>query len=286
MLVTIDILIIVPLICLCFGSLAFMMLFFTQLKQYAPEAFRIRYARIHKTGLVCMHHPNGTFELLVPKYDNSSADGYWYVKDHQYKFTDVSGEKIERMSGDLPVHHVMDNLPESISVRMAAHIDHLADVLSERGYYIDGIEKIFFYVLTEIFKKQPLITHNTKTWKDLTVDDQITELLSRLETTLTEIGINDEATRGKLRVIIPYIMKNRDELEGIVRHMRPKPFSFQSTIRAIDNLVAFTSSNLYNTKLVIEADAKNNKGLRDYMPIMVFGLVAFVILIGAGFLLK
>lgn len=286
MLITIDILIVVPLIFLCFGALAFTLMFFLQLQKDAPEAFKIRSARRNKTGLVFLHHPNGAFEILSPKYDNSKDVGYWYVKDGLYKYKDASGEKTERMSGDLPVHHVLDNLPEPISVRMAAHMSILADIFNERGYSLDGIEKIFFYVLTEIFKKEDLSITPDKTWTELNLEQQTDELLFRLENTLTNIDVNDEATRGKLRKIIPYIMKNRDELEMAVQHIRPRAFSFQTVIRSIDNLVAFTSSNWYNAKQVIEADAKNNRGFKDYMPILVVGFAVFIILVGAGFLFK
>lgn len=297
MLVTIDILIVIPLVFLCFGALAFTAMFFMQLQKDAPEAFKIRNARRKKTGLVFLHHPNGTFEICTPKYDNRSDVGYWAIKDGLYKYKDVSGTNTERMSGDLPIHHVLDNLPEPISVLMAAHMSVLADIFNEQGHSLDGIEKIFFYVLTEIFNKEDLVavdfmvktsTGGTRkaTWTDLNLDQQITEILHRLENTLTDIGVNDEVTREKLRAIIPYIMKNRDQLENAVHHLRPRAFSFQTVIRAIDNLVAFTSSNWYNAKQVIEADAKNNRGFKDYMPILVVGFAVFIILVGAGFLFK
>ncbi len=286
MLVTIDILVIIPLIFLCFGALAFTGLFFMQLQKDAPEAFKIRNARRHKTGLVFLHHANGTFEICSPKYDGSKDVGYWAVKDGLYKYKDVSGRNTERMSGDLPIHHVLDNLPEPISVLMAAHMNILAEIFNERGHSLDGIEKIFFYVLTEIFNKEDLVTSPGKRWDEINLDQQTDELLTRLESTLTDIGVKDETTRGKLRLIIPYIMKNRDQLENAVRHIQPRAFSFQTVIRSIDNLVAFTSSNWYNAKQVIEADAKNNRGFKDYMPILIIAVAVMIILIGAGFLFK
>ncbi len=286
MLITIDFLVLMPLIILSFGSLAFVLMFFYQLKLYAPEAFVFRSARLKRVGLVCTHNANGTCEYEVPKQDGDRDTGHFFVKGGRYKFKDVTGTRVERLSGNLPVTHVMDNMMEPISALLASHISAVADELGKAGYSIQGIEQIFYDVLREVFRKQDLVKYKGRAWRDLSLNEQIEELLERLEVRLSEINVNDEVTRGKLRVIIPYIMRNRTELENAVNNMHFRPFSWQEIIRTFDDYVAFTSNNFNAAKLNIEADAKSGHNLRDYMPVLVIGFAAFLVLVGVYFVTK
>jgi hypothetical protein len=286
MLITIDFYVLLVLILTMLGSLGFTAMWFLQLKQYAPESFRLRYARLHKTGLVFLFHATGIFDVEVPKFDNSPDANYFYIKNRRYKFKDMSGDRTHRMNGDIPVWFYIDELPEPISAMMAAHFHNLCDILEERGYSIDGIYDIFTYSVSEVFKKQPLQTRKGETWKDLSLDEQVAELQTRLDGVLTEIDVNDEATRAKLSAVVAYIMRNKEELEQAVRHMHPRPFSLQRFFQGLGSLLATTSSNVYNMIQTVEADAKTGRGMKDMMPLVIVGFLVFIIIIAFAMVAK
>jgi hypothetical protein len=286
MLITIDFYVLLVMILAMVGAIGFTAMWFLQLKQYAPESFRLRYARLHKTGLVFLFHANGTFEIEVPKYDTNPDANYYYIKGRRYKFKDMSGDRTHRLNGDIPVWFVLDELPEPISALMAAHFDHLCEILEARGLSIDGIYDLFVYSITEVFKEQPLLTRKGATWKDLNLDEQVIEIQKRLEEVLTEIDVNDEATRAKLAEVMAYIQRNKAELEQAVKLMHPRPFSLQRFVAAMASIIGLSSSNLYNAIQTVEADAKNTRGIKDMMPIIVVGFLVFIILIAFGVLTK
>lgn len=286
MLITIDFYVLLVLVLAMVGSIGFTAMWFLQLKQYAPESFRIRYARLHKTGMVFLLHANGVFDVEIPKYDASPDANYFYIKGRRYKFKDMSGDRTHRMNGDIPVWFYLDELPEPISGLMAAHFDHLCTILDDRGLSVDGIYDLFVYSVSEVFKKQPIQTKQGAKWKDLSPDEQVAELQKRLEGVLTDIDVNDESTRAKLAAVVAYIMRNKDELEQAVRHMHPRPFSFQRFIQGVGGLVAFTSSNMYNAIQTVEADAKNTRTMKDMMPLIVVGFLVFIILIAFAMIAK
>lgn len=287
MLITLDFLVLIALIVLAIGSLGFAGMIILQIRQYCPSVFTFVNAAKNGKPLVRYHHANGTYEYCTPEFEGGdNSRGYYKVKGGRFKFVDVSGTKTERLWGKIPVFSVLDNLPEPVSALMAAHIDRLAGVLEERRYSIQGIEEEFYYAIWQVFKIQEVKSRPGAKWRDLSLDEQVNELLGRLETTLTEIRVNDEVTRGRLRTIIPYIMRHRDELEQAVNQLHPYPFTFQGIIRTLDNLFGFTSSNVYNMKMVVEADAKNTRGMKDLMPIIVVGFMVFIILIGVYFVTK
>lgn len=286
MLITIDFYVLLVMILAMIGSLGFTVMWFMQLKQYAPESFRIRYARIHKTGLVFLFHSNGIFDVEIPKYDSNPDANYYYIKGRRYKFKDVSGDRTHRLNGEIPVWFVLDELPEPISALMAAHFDHLCTILEDRGLSIDGIYDLFTYSITEVFKKQAIQTKPGATWKDLTVNEQVTELQKRLEGVLTEIDVNDEATREKLSAVVAYIMRNREDLEQTIRHMHPRPFTLQRFAASVSSIIGLSSSNLYNAIQTVEADAKNTRSMKDMMPLIVVGFLVFIILIAFAMIAK
>jgi hypothetical protein len=285
MLVSIDLFVLVPFIFITFVAIGGMAMFFFDFKRYAPEAFIFRSARKARKGITCVHYANGMYEYINPRFDNDATDGYYSIKKGKYKFKDMSGEKSDRLGGDLSVLHVFDGLLEPVSVVMCAHMDALADTLRRLGYDIRGVEKIFFYVLGEAFRKQKNVKIH-KPWTAMNLDEQSEEIIARTESTLTEIDVTDEATRGKIREIMKYIMAHKDELEKAVSHIQPRPFSFQTAIRAVDNLVAFTSANYYNTKNQVEAFARSERKGSDYQVFLYVGIAALAICGGIYLLTK
>jgi len=286
MLITIDFLVLLVLIILALGSLGFAIFFILSIKQQIPDIFKIWNAAKNGTGLVRYHHANGIYSYETPKFEGNGKSGHFEVKGGYIKFTDMSGTKTERLFGKIPVQAYMDNLPVPVSSLLASWLDDLADIFAERGYSIQGIDQIFYHVLRETFKKQPLKTRPDAKWKDLQLEEQVTEMLSRLEPVLDEIGVNDEVTRGKMRAIIPYIMRNREQIEQAMNHIEPHPFSFQAIIRTLDDYIAFTSASVYNMKMVVEADAKNGRSMKDMMPVIVVGFLVFIIIIAFAMVAK
>lgn len=270
MLVTIDATILIILFVVAALIIGGSVMFVMTLYKRAPEAVLFMLARQRKIPIVIMHYPNNVARMFLPTLEKGTEGiaNYYSVDNGNFKFIDASGQNFEKLSGDITVYHVMQNVTESINVRVASHLSTLSRFLSQRGMAIDGMEDLFFYVITQCLR-----------------DDDNDGRLPTVDEVLERLRINDEATRLKLRVVVGYVIKHQKEIEKLVPLLRPQPFNFQTIIRSWDNLMAFTSKNFIQAKSIIETKAKRdvNSGNKE---IFIYVIAAVIVICGTAFALK
>lgn len=270
MLVTIDATILIVLFVVAALFIGGAVMVVMTLYRRAPEAVMFTIARMRKVPIVIIHYPNNTARMFLPRLEKGTEGvaNYYSVDNGNYKFIDASGQNFEKLSGDITCYHVMQNVTESVNVRVAAHLSILARFLAKRNMSIDGMEDLFFYVVTQC----------------LQTDDAV-GALPTVDEVLERLRIQDDATRKKLRVVVNYVLKNQKEIEGLVPLLRPQAFNFQTIIRSWDNLMAFTSKNFVQAKTIIETKAKRDVANQG-REIMIYVVAVVIVLCGTAFALK
>lgn len=270
MIVQIDAMILGALFVIAALAIGGAVMFVMTLYRRAPEAVMFMLARMRKIPIVIIHYPNNTARMFMPHLEKGTEGvaNYYSVDNGNFKFIDASGQNFEKLSGDITCYHVMQNVTESINVRVAAHLSILARFLQRRGMSIDGMEDLFFYTVTQCLQT-----------------DDTADRLPSVDEVLRRLRIQDDATRKKLRVVVNYVLKNQKEIEGLVPLLRPQAFNFQTIIRSWDNLMAFTSKNFVQAKTIIETKAKRDVANQS-REIMIYVVAVVVVLCGTAFALK
>lgn len=251
-------------------------IFYLKLKRMVPEAFVLMQARERKIPVIMYHYPNNVTKLVFPELEAKVEDIANYFKaDGVYKFWDASGQNYERLNGDVTLYHVLSNVPETVNHKIAAIMSQIEAFLKNSGYPIDGMQDLFFYVLSEAEKEYEEIQEGGETiTKKRTLDD-----------VLAGIRLDDVETKKRVKAAVEFLQGHRDEFEQLVPYFRPVPFSFQTMIRSWDNLMAFTSKNFMQAKTIIETAVRREGNLQQSQILMyAFGTV--IVLAGMVFLFK
>lgn len=236
----------------------------------APEAFLLMKARSKRMPLILMHYPNNVCKLHYPVLEKGveNVANYFSVDGGNYKFWDASGQNYEKLNGDITLYHTMVNTTETVNTRIAAMLAQVERHLREVGLPIDGMQDLFFYVLSQMDKIDEYINRKP------TVD----EVLER-------IRVKDDATKIRVKKVIEYIQNNREVIETLNPYLKPIPFSFQTIVRSWDNLIAFTSKNFLQAKSIIETAAKRD-ALAQNSQVLMYALGCVIVLAGMVFAFK
>jgi hypothetical protein len=237
----------------------------------APEAFLLMRARSKRMPLVMMHYPNNVVKLHYPKLEKGVENiaNYYTVDNGNYKFWDASGQNYEKLNGDITLYHTMVNTTESVNARISAMMSQVERHLRQVGMPIDGMQDLFFYVLSQ-------------TDKD---DDEHPGQKPTVDEVLERIRVKDDATRKRIREVILYIQEHREIIETLNPYLKPIPFSFQTIVRAWDNMMAFTSKNFTQAKSIIETAAKRDAGSQS-SEVLKYALGVVIVLAGMVFVFK
>jgi len=241
---------------------------YMKIKREAPEAFVLMKARAKKIPVIMMHYPNNVTRLVFPQLESRVEDIANYFKaDGIYKFWDASGQNYERLNGDITLYHVLSNVPETVNHKIAAMLSQVEAYLKNEGHSIEGIQDLFFYVIAELEKEE---------------SDGEKKTLAKI---LKSINIDDIETKDRLEAAINFLQEHKEELEKLTPYFRSVPFSFQSMIRSWDNLMAFTSKNFAQAKVIIEmAVRRENQYTTSQVLLYAFGTV--IVLAGLVFVFK
>jgi hypothetical protein len=239
----------------------------------APEAFLLMRARSKRMPLIFMHYPNNVVKLHYPKLEKGVENiaNYYSVDNGNYKFWDASGQNYEKLNGDITLYHVMVNTTESVNARISAMLAQVERHLKQVGLPIDGIQDLFFYVLSQVDKEDEQKPGSG-------VKPTVDEVLER-------IRVKDDATKVRIREVIKYIQTNREVIESLNPYLKPIPFSFQTIVRSWDNLMAFTSKNFLQAKAIIETAAKRDSQ-NTPNEVLKYCLGAVIVLAGMVFVFK
>jgi hypothetical protein len=250
--------------------------FYMKLKRTVPEAFVLMQARDKKIPVIMYHYPNNITRLVFPELEAKVEDIANYFKaDGVYKFWDSSGQNYERLNGDITLYHVLSNVPETVNHKIAAIMSQVEAFLKNSGYPIDGMQDLFFYVLSEAEKE----------YEEIQEDGSSIMKKRTLNEVLASIRLDDTETKQRVRDTVQFLQTHRDEFEQLVPYFRPVPFSFQTLIRSWDNLMGFTSKNFMQAKTIIETAVRREGSLQQSQILMyAFGFV--LVLGGMVFVFK
>jgi len=250
-------------------------IFYLKMKNTVPEAFVLMQAREKKIPVIMYHYSNNITKLIFPQVEEKVEDiANYFRADGVYKFWDSSGQNYERLNGDITLYHVLSNVPETVNHKIAAQMSQIEAFLKNSGYSIDGMQDLFFYVLSEA-EKESVYTRDGVEIKEKRT----------LEEILCSISLDDQETKLRVKEAIVYLQENRQEFEQLVPYFRPVPFSFQTMIRAWDNTMGFTSKNFMQAKTIIETAVRREGSLQSSQVLMyAFGVV--IVLCGMVFLFK
>jgi hypothetical protein len=262
------------------------LIFYFKLKNLVPEAFVLMQAREKKVPVIMFHYPNNVTKLLFPQLEEKVEDiANYFRADGVYKFWDASGQNYERLNGDVTLYHVLSNVPETVSHKIAAMMSQVEAFLKNSGYPIDGMQDLFFYVLSELDKEGEFLVGSEEKESPFThkVDkyDIIEKRLRTIDELLNEMGLDDRETKKRLKDAIAYLHEHLVEFEQITPHYKNVPFSFQTMIRAWDNVMAFTSKNFLQAKTIIETKIKRRLGI-ETKQILAYAFGTLVVLFGVA----
>jgi len=260
-----------------------------RLKNTCPEAAVIMKARAKKIPIIMYHYPNNVVKLVFPQLEEKVEDiANYFRADGVYKFWDSTGQNYERLNGDLTLYHVLSNVPDTVSHKIAAVMSQVEAFLKNSGYPIDGMQDLFFYVLSEV-EKEVTVEMETETMDEngivtiVPAPDQ--KRKKSLDEILSSISLDDKETTTRVKESILFLQAHRNEFEELIPYFRPVPFSFQTMVRSWDNLMAFTSKNFMQAKTIIEIAAKREQNMgRGEILMYAFGTV--IVLAGMVFLFK
>lgn len=239
----------------CFGLL----MFFLMIKKQAPEALLFMKARRKKVPVVMVHYPEGTVQPYIPKMqmdkDAEVPAIHYVVGNVGIKFRNPDGSKTERWMGEVPMFHYFRNIPEAVATTEAIAYSQLKDYFKEKGVDISGIEDVAFYVLSEV------------------------ERSGNVKKALHNAQIDNQETMKQVLQFLNFVKANKKEIQDL--KLKSGIFTYQTAVRALDSVIAYTSSNVAHMKSVIEASLRHemNSGVSDMIK---YGIFLFLASLGAG----
>jgi hypothetical protein len=253
--------------------------YFMKLKRTVPEAFVLMQARDKKIPVIMYHYPNNVTKLVFPELEQTVEDIANYFKaDGVYKFWDASGQNYERLNGDVTLYHVLSNVPETVNHKIAAVMSQVEAFLKNSGFPIDGMQDLFFYVLSEVEKEVDTGKVDPKTGDAIVTKRSMDEVLK-------SISLDDLETKERVKSAVKFLQGHKDQFEQLVPYFRPVPFSFQTMIRSWDNLMAFTSKNFMQAKTIIET-AVRREGAFAQSQVLMYAFGSVIVLAGMVFVFK
>ncbi len=226
----------------------------------APDAMTHWKAK-RKNQPICRVHYRGRkavdYVATIEKLEKDMGSPYWSVPDVGLKFKPRS-EDIETIEGSIPCANYYTNLTEAMSIAQIVAFSQLKDWFAKMKMPIDSIEGIALYTAQEYIK----------------TGDKMKALANA--------KIESKETKVYLLKYLNLIDIHRKELEKM--KIETGIFTFQTAMKAMDEINAMTSSHVEHLQKVVRAaalrqaeDANAKKRELIYMAI-----VGFILCIGAA----
>jgi len=229
---------------------------FMAIKNGAPDAM-VHWKAKRSGQVICRVHYKGRqakdYLAHIDKAEKKIGTPYWVVPTLGIKFKPKPDE-IEFIEGSVPCVNYFENCVEGQKIAYVVAFSQLKDHLHKMGVSIETLEKEAFYVASEAEK----------------VND---------ERAIDNAMINSEQTRKYLRDFLKVVKSNKAYLEQI--QVESGVFSWQTAMRAIDDTIAYTSSNVAHMKETLKAVILKQEETRS-KDIMMYGIVAFMMALGVA----
>ncbi len=226
-------------------------------KVQVPEAFLFWKARRKKIPLALVHYPEGIVRPYLVKLDKdiNTSSNYYIVGDVGIKFKGVDKSRTERWDGEVTTFNYFVNVPEPISISEVVAFSQFKEYLSSKGIEVENIEDILFYVMSEIEKSK-----------------NIDEAVSEIQVENLEILRNIEQ-------FVNFILKNKEEVSNL--KLKSGLFTYQTAIKALDVVMAYTSANVSQMKAILQTALRRQLG-GDITNYIKYGLMIFLACLGVG----
>lgn len=209
--------------------------------------------RVHYAGRKC-----ADYIATVDKLEGEIGTPYWTVPQLGIKFK-PEADQIEFIEGSVRCVNYFENMLEAQKTDVSVAFSQMKDYFKKIGCPIDSIEDVAFLVAAENEK----LGDSTKAIKNS--------------------KINSKETEKYVRRYLDAIKAHKVELEKI--KLQSGVFTYQTSIKALDSMVAFTSAHAAHMKEVIKAAVmrQEDQKRKDYI---MYAIIAFILAMAGGVLLK
>lgn len=260
MIIGIDINILIALGLLAFfGIVAFIGLYFA-IRKNAPDA--LVHWKAKRKGLpICRVHYRGKravdYIAEQDKLEKDMGTPYWTVPDVGIKFKPASDD-IEIIEGSIACANYYSNLTESMSIATAVAFSQLKNWFGKHKMPIDTIEDVAMTVAADYIK---------------TGDKN---------RAISNVKIDSEKTREYLLKYLEVIDHNEVELSRL--KLEAGVFTFQTSMRALDAVNAWTSTHAEHLKSAVRTAAlrQNENENASKRNLILYAIVGFILCIGAA----
>lgn len=198
------------------------------IRSRAPDA--LEHAKADK---ICRVHYRGRkavdYIAHEDKEDKELGASYWYVPTIGLKFK-PEPEDIEFIEGSIPCVNYYENMTEPIKIKQAVAFSQLKDYFKKIGMPINGVEDIAFYVSSE------------------------NEKLSDKQRAMNNAKITSGETQAVIKKYLATVDAHKKELTDM--KLESGLFTWQTAMRSLDSIMAFTSSHFANARETIRAAEK------------------------------
>lgn len=228
---------------------------YIMIRNNAPDA--LEHWKAARTGdTICRVHYRGRkvndYVAHQEKDDKEIGAPYWTVPTIGLKFK-PEPEDIEFVEGSIPCVNYYTNMIEAIKLKQAVAFSQLKDYFKKIKMPINGIEDIAFYTSSE------------------------NEKLNDKQRAMN----NAKITSGETKKIIQNYLNTVDSHKKELADMKLSDgvFTWQTAMKSLDSIIAFTSVHFANSKITIEAVTKRkleNKE-KDWQKFMFYAFMAVII---------
>lgn len=260
MIIGIDSNVLIALILLCIFLIIGMVGLYFTLKKNAPDAF-VHWKAKRKGLPVCRVHYRGKRAVdYIAEQDpleKNMGTPYWIVPDVGIKFK-PSADDIEIIEGSIACANYYTNLTESMSIATVVAFSQLKNWFGKHKIPIDTIEDIALTVAADY----------------INTGDK--------ERAIANAKIDSEKTKEYLQKYLDVIDSNATELDRM--KLESGVFTFQTAMKALDSVVAWSSSHAEHMKKVVRAAAMREAEDANAQKrnLIMYAIVAFIICIGAA----
>src|SRR3990172_1104343 len=245
-----------------YGAIAISVLLFlisiglyTAIRNNAPDAM-MHWKAARAGKVICRVHYKGRAckDYIAEK---EIGTPYWNVPTLGIKFKPGS-EDIEFIEGTIPCCNYYENTPEAMKINQVVAYSQLKDYFRKIGIPIDGVENVALYISAEL-EKMPDAKRAMMTAK-----------------------VNSDETKKYLDKYLRTVKAHETELRSL--KLESGVFTWQTCMKALDDTIAYTSSNIAHMKETIRAallrqEENKRKDLVMYAIIAVILSIAGIILL-------
>lgn len=235
---------------------------FFAIKNNAPDAFS-HWTAARNGAKICRVHYRGRkasdYIAHEEKEDKELGASYWTVPTIGLKFK-PEPEDIEFIEGSIPCVNYYENMTEPIKIKQAVAFSQLKEYFKKINMPINGVEDIAFYVSSE------------------------NEKLSDKQRAINNAKIESGETQKVIQKYLDTVDAYKKEISDM--KIESGLFTWQTAMRSLDSIMAFTSSHFANARETIRAAEKRklenqNKNLMTYAVVAVILAIAGAILLYA-----